>query len=98
MDQLCNITFIGFTHSRCIEITTITVNRKHITQQMIKEFTPLLGYISWSSFQWIIIIKLLKVLKNMPYNAQNDKPTAPMASQRPKTHVWDLSAPQSVEK
>jgi hypothetical protein len=32
------------------------VNRKHITQQMIKEFTPLLGYISWSSFQWIFCI------------------------------------------
>jgi hypothetical protein len=32
------------------------VNRKHITQQMIKEFTPLLGYISWSIFQWIICI------------------------------------------
>jgi hypothetical protein len=23
---------------------------------MIKEFTPLLGYISWSSFQWIFCI------------------------------------------
>ena len=32
------------------------MNKKHITQQMIKEFTPLLGYISWSSFQWIICI------------------------------------------
>jgi hypothetical protein len=34
----------------------------------------------------------------MPYNAQNDKPTAPLAPQRPKTPVWALSAPQSVEK
>jgi hypothetical protein len=32
------------------------VNIKHITQQMIKEFTPLLGYFSWSSFQWIFCI------------------------------------------
>jgi hypothetical protein len=65
-------------------------------------FSPTLGtppgYISWSSFQWIIIIKLLKVLKNMPYNAQNDKLTAPMAPQRPKTPVWALSAPETVEK
>jgi hypothetical protein len=30
---------------------------------MIKEFTPLLGYISWSSFQWIIFIICSKVLK-----------------------------------
>jgi hypothetical protein len=57
-----------------------------------------MGYISWSSFQWIIIINFSKVLKNMSYNAQTDKPTAPMASQRPKTPVWALSAPQSVEK
>jgi hypothetical protein len=39
-----------------------------------------------------------KVLKNMSYNAQIDKPTTPMASQHPKTPVWALSAPQSVEK
>jgi hypothetical protein len=36
------------------------VNIKHITQQMIKEFTPLLGYISWSSFQWIFCIVFSK--------------------------------------
>jgi hypothetical protein len=30
---------------------------------MIKEFTPLLGYISWSNFQWIIFIICSKVLK-----------------------------------
>jgi hypothetical protein len=30
---------------------------------MIKEFTPLLGYISWSSFQWIIIINFSKCSK-----------------------------------
>jgi hypothetical protein len=65
---------------------------------LIKEFTPLLGYISWSSFQWIIIINFSKVLKNMSYNAQIDKPTAPIASECPKTHVWALSAPQSVKK
>jgi hypothetical protein len=39
-----------------------------------------------------------KVLKNMSYNTQNDKPAAPMASQHPKTPVWALSAPQSVKK
>jgi hypothetical protein len=39
------------------------VNRKHITQQMIKEFTPLLGYISWSSFQWIFCIIFSKCSK-----------------------------------
>jgi hypothetical protein len=39
------------------------MNRKYITQQMIKEFTPLLGYISWSSFQWIICIILSKCSK-----------------------------------
>jgi hypothetical protein len=40
----------------------ITVNRKHITQKMIKEFTPLLVYISWSSFQWIFCIIFSKFL------------------------------------
>jgi hypothetical protein len=39
------------------------MNKKHITQQMIKEFTPLLGYISWSSFQWIICIIFSKFSK-----------------------------------
>jgi hypothetical protein len=39
-----------------------TINNEHIPQQMIKEFTPLLGYISWSSFPWIIFIMLKKVL------------------------------------
>ena len=39
------------------------MNRKHITQQMIKEFTPLLGYISRSSFQWIICIICSKCSK-----------------------------------
>jgi len=39
------------------------MNRKHITQQMIKEFTPLLGYISWSNFQWIICIICSKCSK-----------------------------------
>jgi hypothetical protein len=34
----------------------------------------------------------------MPYNAQNDKLTAPMALEHPKTPLWALSAPQSVEK
>jgi hypothetical protein len=68
---------------------------------LIKEFTPLIGYISWSSFQWIIIIncsKSAQKLKNMSYNAQTDKPTAPMASQHPKIPVWALSAPQIGRK
>jgi hypothetical protein len=30
---------------------------------MIKKFTPLLGYISWSSFQWIICIIFSKFSK-----------------------------------
>jgi hypothetical protein len=34
----------------------------------------------------------------MSYNAQTDKPIAPMASERPKTPVWALLAPQSVKK
>jgi hypothetical protein len=43
--------------------SSIINEHKHITQQMIKEFTPLLGYISWSSFQWIIIINCSKCSK-----------------------------------
>ena len=39
------------------------MNRKHITHQIIKEFTPLLGYISWSIFQWIICIIFSKCSK-----------------------------------
>jgi hypothetical protein len=34
----------------------------------------------------------------MSCNAQTDKLTAPMASEHPKTPVWALLAPQSVEK
>jgi hypothetical protein len=75
-----------------------TLNINTYAQQLIKEFTPLMGYISWSNFQWIILLISQKVLKNMSYNAQIDKPTAPMASLHPKTPVWALSAPQSVEK
>ena len=36
---------------------------------------------------------LLKVLKNMLYNAQNDQQTAPMASECPKTPSWAFLAP-----
>jgi hypothetical protein len=39
------------------------MNNKHITQKMIKEFTSLLGYNSWSSFQWIICIICSKCSK-----------------------------------
>jgi hypothetical protein len=82
-----------------MQINSSIINEhKHITQQMIKEFTPLLGYISWSSFQWIIIINLLKVLKNVLYNAQNDQQTAPMASECPKTPSWAFSAPRLAKK
>jgi len=34
----------------------------------------------------------------MSYNAQTNKPTAPMALERSKTPVRALSTPQSVEK
>jgi hypothetical protein len=46
-----------------------TIKNEHITQQMIKEFTPLLGYISWSNFPWIILIMLKKCF----YSAKNTK-------------------------
>jgi hypothetical protein len=39
------------------------MNREQITQQMIKEFTPLLGYISWSILKWIICINCSKFSK-----------------------------------
>jgi hypothetical protein len=61
---------------------------------MIKEFTPLLGYISWFSFPWIIFI----ILKKLSYNAQNTKWMASMASKRPKTPSWDFSAPGLAKK
>ena len=35
----------------------------------------------------------LKVLKNVLYNAQNAKYTAPMASECPQTPSWAFSAP-----
>jgi hypothetical protein len=41
---------------------------------------------------------LLKVLKNVLYNAQNDQQTAPMASERPKTPSWDFLAPRLAKK
>jgi hypothetical protein len=57
MDQFCKHNFLYKLHIQdAYKQQQIAVNRKHITQQMIKEFTPLLGYISWSSFQWIFCI------------------------------------------
>jgi len=41
---------------------------------------------------------LLKVLKNVLYNAQNDQQTAPIASERPKTPSWDFSASRLAKK
>jgi hypothetical protein len=40
----------------------------------------------------------LKVLKNVPYSAQNSKWTTPMASEHPKTPSWDFSAPHLAKK
>jgi hypothetical protein len=37
---------------------------------------------------------LIKVLKNVLYNAQNTKYIAPMDSERPKTPSWAFSAPR----
>jgi hypothetical protein len=55
---------INIIYSFKMKINSSIINEhKHITQQMIKEFTPLLGYISWSSFQWIIIIIFSKCSK-----------------------------------
>jgi hypothetical protein len=71
-----------------------TIKNEHITQQMIKEFTPLLGYISWSSFPWIILIMIKKCF----YSAQNKKYMAPMAPECPKTPSWDFSAPGLAKK
>jgi hypothetical protein len=41
---------------------------------------------------------LLKVLKNVFYNAQNDQQTAPMASEHPKTPSWAFLAPRLAKK
>jgi hypothetical protein len=41
---------------------------------------------------------LLKVLKNVLYNAQNDQQTAPMALEHPKTPSWAFSAPRLAKK
>ena len=41
---------------------------------------------------------LLKVLKNVFYNAQNDQQTAPMTSERPKIPSWDFSVPRLAKK
>jgi hypothetical protein len=63
MDQLCKHIFNRI-YSFKMHINSSIINeQKHITQQMIKEFTPLLGYISWSSFQWIISIICSKCSK-----------------------------------
>ena len=57
-----------------------------------------MGYISRSASNGSLLLIFQKVLKNMSYNAQTDKMTASMALERPKTPVWALSTPQSVEK
>ena len=61
---------------------------------MIKEFTPLLGYISWSNFPWIIFI----ILKKFSYSAEKTKWMAPMALERPKTPSWAFSKPVLAKK
>jgi hypothetical protein len=75
-----------------------SLNIRHKHSNLIKEFTPLRATSPGPASKWIFNIKLLKVLKNIPYSAQIDKLTAPMAPQRPKTPVWALSAPETVEK
>jgi hypothetical protein len=40
-----------------------------------------------------LLYYLLKVLKNVIYNAQNAKYMAPMAPERPKSPSWDFLAP-----
>jgi hypothetical protein len=40
----------------------------------------------------------LKVLKNVLYNPQNAKMTAPMASELPKTPSWAFSVPRLAKK
>jgi hypothetical protein len=61
---------------------------------MIKEVTPLLGYISWSNFPWIIF----NVLKNFSYGAHNTKKMTPMDLEHPKTPSWDFSTPGLANK
>ena len=58
------------------------------------EFTPLLGYISWSNFPWIILI----MIKKCSYNAQNKKYMDQMAPERPKTPIWTFYAPELAKK
>ena len=41
-----------------------------------------------------LLYYLLKVLKNVLYNAQNAKMMAPAALERPKTPSWAFSAPR----
>jgi hypothetical protein len=74
------------------------MNIRHKHNNLIKEFTPLRATSPGPASKWIFYIKLLKVLKNMSYSAQINKLTASMAPQRPKTPVWALSAPETVEK
>jgi hypothetical protein len=75
-----------------------SLNIRHKHNNLIKEFTPLRATSPGPASKWIFYIKLLKVLKNMSYSAQINKLTASMAPQRPKTPVWALSAPETVEK
>jgi hypothetical protein len=63
------------------------LNINTYAQQLIKEFTPLMATSPGPSSNGSLLLIAQKVLKKMSYNAQNEKPTAPMASQRPKTPV-----------
>ena len=40
--------------------SSIDIEHKHISTKIDKGVHPLMGYISWSSFQWIIIINFSK--------------------------------------
>jgi hypothetical protein len=77
------------------------LNINTYAQQLIKEFTPLLGYISWTNFQWIIIINCSKIAQkhvlqcsNCQTNCSNGFP----ASQNPYLGSFDTSIGRKMKK
>jgi hypothetical protein len=78
--------------------SSIINEHKHINTANDKGVHPSLGLHLLVQLPMDHYYYLLKVLKNVLYNAQIDQQTAPMASERPKTPSWAFSAPRLAKK
>jgi hypothetical protein len=98
MDQLCKKIFNRiYSFKMHINNSIINEHKTHNTTNY-KGVHPSLGLHLLVELPMDHLYYFLKVLKNMIYNAQTAKETAPMASEHPKTTNWDFLAPHLAKK